>query len=356
MLTSTSYPKTRVWFGIISIGGNLFLPWIVYLGIVQGFISFSGGSNVALTIIGYFFMVLLLNLAWDLLTGFIWEKRAQRYSGDFKNWAAHWATSALTVLFLQCCGGLMLALIAENLFPPFFGILIVGFFLLGLAWSLHHYHFHWIPAVLKKPYAVSETYQKELEQQLFTYGFSLKNQSQLLYFYQSEDGSTVNGGSIGGGTQRRYMISSASVEQLAPAQLALLIWRDEKISSSQLQNLCCALGYCLLGLLLAGASLYFVGSSFWERWFWLVSFLSSWFFLALFLWPSYSRRNYLSVDRKVIEAGIDPKFYEALLEKLQILNLTEREVPSWIEFVFYPIPSLEKRLSLITQLSQQSHP
>jgi hypothetical protein len=353
MKTATSYPKSRIWFGIISIGGNLFLPWFLYFSINQGIISFPEESikNIALRILGYFIIVCLFNLGWDCLTGFIAEKQAKRYTEKFKKWFLDWISGSAIMLFLQFFGGLILALIVvEKNFPQLVSLAIVECFLLTIAWSLYYYHFFWIPKALKKPYFLNSHYQEELEKELLDRGVSMKKNADLFYFYQSGDGSTVNGGSIGGGKYRRYMISSASVEKLIPTELALLIWRDETmtIPSQRLWNLCYALGYCFLGLLLASSSVEFAASSFWGRWFWLIAFLSSWFFLALLLWPAYSRRNYLAADRRVIEAGVNPQEYKILLEKLQKLNATEEKIPSWIEYMFHPIPSLDKRLSQIT--------
>ncbi|MFZ4115350.1 MAG: hypothetical protein ACOYK6_01350 [Chthoniobacterales bacterium] len=351
-LLSNSYPKSRIWFGIISIGGNLFLPWFFYAALSRGLISFSEGSikHVAVTILIYFAIVLLLNAGWDFFTGFIWEKKMNRYAGNSKKWFSEWISGSLTLLFLEYCGGLVLALLAGHFFPhQLFDLFVVELLLLGIAWSLHHYHFLWIPSAFKKPYILNEDYRKKLEQELLHRGFSINKNTPPLYFYQSGDSSTVNGGSIGGGNQRRYMISSTSVEHLTPAELALLIWRDEKVNapSKKSQYLSYALGYCFLGLLFAETTMILVGHSFWTRWFWLVAFLSSWFFLSLFIFPSCSRKNYLRVDRKVIEAGTDPQHYMALLQKLQHLNATEQKVPSWIEYIFYPIPSLENRLQSI---------
>jgi len=350
---STSYPKSRVWFGIISIGGNLFLPWFLYFAINRGIISFPEGSikNIVLRILGYFMIIFLFNLGWDCFTGFICEKKAKRYTEKFKKWFSDWIQGALIMLFLECCGGLILALMAGKFFShQLVTLAIVEVLLLAIAWNLYYYHFYWIPSALKKPYLLNAQYRKELEKELLIRGVSMSENRDLFYFYQSEDGSTLNGGSIGEGKHRRYMISSASVEMLLPTQLALLIWRDEKTTllSQRLWNLCYALGYCFLGLLLANSSLAFAASSFWGRWFWLVAFLSSWFLLALFLWPTYSRRSYFLADRRVIEAGVNREEYKKLLEKLQKINATEETIPSWIEYIFHPIPSLEKRLSHIT--------
>jgi hypothetical protein len=168
LYTQASYPKMRVWFGIISIGWNLLLPWMLYFSLARGLFCFSEGSikNIVVTVCSYFVVILLLHGGWDFFTGFFWEKRVQRYAGHCQQWVTQWLRSALTLLPLQCCGGLMLALIAGNCFPhQFVGEGLVGLLLLGMSWSLHHWHFRWIPHLLKQPYLPDATYQRELEKE-----------------------------------------------------------------------------------------------------------------------------------------------------------------------------------------------
>ncbi len=295
-----------------------------------------------------------MKFCWDSFTGFYSEKNRNRTSETFSNWFSSWVAGSAVVFSLQLFGGALLALSASNFSRHHWAFLLtVDFLLLFLAWKLYNQHFQWIPALLKRKYSPSLQYQSELEQELLKRGFSIKENPHLLYFYQSHDCSILNGGSIGGGKYRRYMISSASLEHLSPTQLAILIWRDECLNHPSERSKCFFLSliYCFIGLLLAQLTMISMGHFFWDRWFWLLAFLSSWFFLALFIFPFYSRKNYLRVDRRVMEAGVSLEEYRTLLIKIHHLNAADSQVPSWIESIFYPIPSLSNRLSNLAKFS-----
>lgn len=340
------YPKVRICCGIISIGFNLLLPWFIYYCILHGIIHLPWGSlgTVLGIIFFYFCLISLANGVLDFLSGFFLEKKAGRYLGSFCQWIQQWLIGSSIFIILQTCGGLILMMIIRGAYLNFAACTI----LLILAATLVHYcHFLFIPSLLKKPYLFSRDYLAQLTQELILLGLKNMIDEKVFYFYESEDGYTINGGSIGLGAQRRYMISSVSVESLSPRELGVLIWRDEKIIGSQekLRQFYYSLAYCVFGLILACCLVSHMTSPlFWERWFWCVSFLSSWFFLSLFLLPSYSRRRHLIADRQVIALGITKKEYIALLKKIQFLNKSEQETSSWIEYIFYPIPTLYSRL------------
>ena len=346
------YPKIRVWCGITSIGFNLFIPWAIFFLIAFRVISFPADSlgTIFLTILSYFCFVSLINGPVDFLSGFVLEKKAGRYSYSSKKWMFQWLAGSSVFIILQITGGSLLALVV---YKASYGFSIAILLLIVAAVVVQRWHFFLIPSALKKPYPLSHEYLSQLAQELFPLGLKKMMEEERLYFYESEDGVSVNGGSIGWGTQRRYMISSASVVLLTPRELALLIWRDETMISSQemRKHFFYSVTYCLLGLVAACyLTLRIELPLFWSRWFLSISLLSSSFFLALFILPSYSRKKHLVADSLVINHGVDKKEYTDLLKKLQILNSSEHQTSPLIETVFHPIPTLGSRLQQLDRL------
>lgn len=352
-LKHSSYPKIRIWCGISSIGFNLFLPWITFFLITFRVISSPGDSSrsIFLTILFYFCFVSLLNGPLDFISGFFLEKKAGRYFYSCKQWISHWIAGSFPFIILQTVGGCLLVFILhKQLSYAFF----IGIFLLIVAAVVvQRWHFFLIPSLLKKPYPLSHEYLSQLAQELFSLGLKKMTEEERLYFYESEDEVSVNGGSIGWGDQRRYMISSASAALLTPRELALLIWRDETIIGSKKirKHFYSSLIYCVLGLVVACYLVFNIKLPlFWSQWFFSISLLSSWFFLSLFLLPSYSRKKHLIADAQMITQGVDKKEYSALLKKLQTLNNTEDQTSTLIETIFHPIPTLKSRLQQLDRL------
>ena len=351
-LKHSLYPKIRIWCGISSIGFNLFLPWIIFFLITFRVIPSPGDSSrsIFLTILCYFCFVSLVNGPLDFTSGFFLEKKAGRYSYSSKQWISQWIAGSFAFIILQTVGGYLLVFILHKLSYGFF----IGIFLLIVAAVVvQRWHFFLIPSLLKKPYTLSDEYLSQLAQELFPLGLKKMMEKEMLYFYESEDGVSVNGGSIGWGNQRRYMISSASAALLTPRELALLIWRDETIIGPQKmrKHFYYSLIYCVLGLVVACYLVFNMKLPlFWSQWLFSISLLSSWFFLALFLLPSYSRKKHLIADAQVITHGVDKTEYSALLKKLQTLNSTEDKTSTLIEIIFHPIPTLKSRLQQLDRL------
>jgi STE24 endopeptidase len=346
------YPKMRVWCGITSIGFNLLIPWTIFFLIAFRVISFPADSlgTIFLMILSYFCFVSLINVPVDFLSGFVLEKKAGRYSYSSRQWTFQWLAGSLVFIILQTAGGSLLALVV---YQAFYGFIIGILLLIVAAVVVQRWHFFLIPSALKKPYPLSHEYLTQLAQELFPLGLKRVMEEEILYFYESEDGVSVNGGSIGWGAQRRYMISSASAVLLTPRELALLIWRDETMISSQdmRKHFYYSVAYCVVGLV---AACYLTLSIelplFWSRWFLSVALLSSWFFLALFILPSYSRKKHRVADAMVINHGVNKIEYTDLLKKLQILNSSEHKTSTLIETVFHPIPTLDSRLQQLDRL------
>ena len=351
-LKHSLYPKIRIWCGITSIGFNLFLPWIIFFLITFKILPSPGesGRTIFLTILSYFCFVSLVNGPLDFISGFFLEKKAGRYSYSSKQWISQWIAGSFAFIILQTVGGCLLVFILHKLSYGFF----IGIFLLIVAAVVvQRWHFFLIPSLLKKPYPLSHEYLSQLAQELFPLGLKKMMEEEMLYFYQSEDGVSVNGGSIGWGDQRRYMISSASAALLTPRELALLIWRDETIIGPQKmrKHFYYSWIYCVGGLAVACYLVFnMILPLLWSQWLLSISLLSSWFFLALFLLPSYSRKKHLIADAQIITHGVDRKEYSALLKKLQTLNSTEEKTSTLIETIFHPIPTLKSRLQQLDSL------
>lgn len=351
-LTCPLYPKIRIWCGISSIGFNLFLPWIIFFLITFKVISppWESVGTIFLTILFYFCFVFLVNGPLDFITGFLLEKKSRRYSYSYQQWISQWLAGSFVFIIFQTVGGCFLYfMLAKASYGFFIGILL----LIVAAVVVQRWHFFLIPSLLKKSYSLSHEYFSQLSQELFSLGLQKMIEEGILYFYESEDGVSVNGGSIGWGAQRRYMISSASAALLNPRELALLIWRDEKIIGYQeiRKHFYCSWIYCVVGLVGAYCVVFNMKLPlFWSQWLLLLSLLSSWFFLALFLLPSYSRKKHFLADAQVIRHEVDKQEYSALLNKLQNLNNSEYKTSTAIETVFHPIPTLDSRLQQLDRL------
>ncbi|NJK93097.1 MAG: hypothetical protein HC904_15525 [Blastochloris sp.] len=149
------------------------------------------------------------------------------------------------------------------------------------------------------------------------------------------------------------MISSVAVEKLSPRELALMIWREEMFfdPTRGIKALALCLTFYLSGILLGLMSSAVLSLQGWAAWFWLVAFISTWSFLALFVFPFATRRDHADADRMMIRHGIPAFEYAALLKKIQQCNQTETQVPAWVESIFHPVPTLSSRLKKLEKAS-----
>jgi len=81
-----------------------------------------------------------------------------------------------------------------------------------------------------------------------------------------------------------------------------------------------------------------------------VAVMTTWSFLALFVWPTLNRRWMRQAD-SCLASLANPKEARDLLTKIERLNATDISLPVAKTAVFHPISPLQDRLSNLDHLS-----
>jgi hypothetical protein len=155
------------------------------------------------------------------------------------------------------------------------------------------------------------------------------------------DEQSVNGELLPG--KRPVLRLSTNVAaQLTPRQTALLAAREFWFlhSGARAAGGAIVLGWILAGWL--GVFLLPVDSAL-ERATCGAAVVTTWSFLALWIWPHLNRRWMHAADRSLLAHAPVAEVAE-LLRRVQELNQTDVELPPSKTAVFHPIPPLNRRL------------
>ena len=331
-----NYQRVRLWAGITSIGTNLALIWGLALSASWWASGVSGAVAISVVLVSVALLVTLANLPFDFLTGNALERAANRIGESTFSWLQDWFRNRIFTLIGLWSGLLFFAAfyqITRHWIAPLLlaaGVFIVILFLL-------------VPAGgSSTPGSSQEAFEKNLDLELKSLGMKPRP----VRWFEHGDSETVNGCI----TPRGLLSLSTTVAQwLTPREAALMAAREEcyRRSGTWIMILGIVVVWTLLGILLAlllpsvnpvqaglnGAAI-----------------MTTWCFLALFVWPSLNRVWMCNADTFLATLAT-PGEVRDLLSKVERLNATDISLSPAKTAVFHPIPPLQDRLSNLDRLS-----
>ncbi|MFZ4386677.1 MAG: hypothetical protein ACOYOI_00745 [Chthoniobacterales bacterium] len=337
-MDSTDYQRIRLWSGITSIGANLALIWGLALSASWWAMGFSGLglSGIPAVLLAVAILVTLANLPFDVLSGHAVEKAAGRTGQSADQWLADWIRGRLVTLIGLWIGMIYFSAIHQasrsgtTILIVAAGTVVILLFLL-------------VPAGDSAPAGSSkEVFEKSMNAELQSLGVTPRP----VRWFDLGDEETVNGCI----TPRGLLSLSATVAQwLTPREAALMASREEcyRKSGTWLCTLLIVASWTLLGILLAtlipsanAVQAGLIGAA----------VMSSWCFLALFVWPTLNR-FWMNRGDVFLASLASPAEVVELLSKIERLNATDISLSAVKTAVFHPIPPLQERLSKLDQHS-----
>jgi len=329
----SNYQCIRLWAGIPSIGANLALIWGLAISAAWWADRFSGSVVTLTVLLGVAALITLANLPFDLLSGDAVERGAGRIEGSTSSWFKDWIKGRVGTLT-----GLWLGMVFFSLFhqAPQLSIpvsLIAGglltFILLFLVPAGH--------AAL--PESSGEEFEKKLGLELKSLGVKLRP----IRWFDHGDAESVNGCI----TPRGFLSLSTTVAQcLTPREAALLVTREEyyRRSGAWIMILMIVTGWTLLGIILA---LLVPSANPVQAGLCGAAMMSTWCFLALFVWPTINRIWMSKADAFLASLAPSEEIRE-LFSKIARLNATDISLAPAKTAVFHPIPPLQDRLDRLS--------
>ena len=337
-MDSTDYQRIRLWSGITSIGANLAMIWGLALSASWWAMGFSGLGllGIPAVLLAVAILVTLANLPFDVLSGHAVEQAVGRTGQSAGQWLADWIRGRLVTMIGLWIGmiyfsalhqasrsGTMILIVAA-------GVMVILLFLL-------------VPAGDSAPVGSSkEVFEKSMNAELQSLGVTPRP----VRWFDLGDEETVNGCI----TPRGLLSLSATVAQwLTPREAALMASREEcyRKSGTWLFTLLIVGSWTLLGILLStlipsanAVQAGLIGAA----------VMSSWCFLALFVWPTLNR-FWMNRGDAFLASLASPAEVGELLSKIERLNATDISLSAVKTAVFHPIPPLQERLSKLDQNS-----
>jgi uncharacterized membrane protein (UPF0136 family) len=335
---STDYQRIRLWSGITSIGANLALIWGLALSASWWAMGFSGLGllGIAVVLLAVAILVTLANLPFDMLSGHTVEQAVGRTGQSASHWLSDWIRGRFVTLIGLWIGMIYFSVIhlasrsGTTILIIAAGAAVILLFLL-------------VPAGDSAPAGSSkEVFEKSMNAELQSLGVTPRP----VRWFDLGDEETVNGCI----TPRGLLSLSATVAQwLTPREAALMASREEcyRKSGTWLFTLLIVASWTLLGILLAtlipsanAVQAGLIGAS----------VMSSWCFLALFVWPTLNR-FWMNRGDAFLASLASPAEVSELLSKIERLNATDISLSAVKTAVFHPIPPLQERLSKLDQHS-----
>lgn len=326
----TNYQRIRLWAGITSIGTNLAMIWGLAFSAAWWASSFAGPLVTAAVLLAVATLITLANLPFDLLVGNAVELAASRLREPSTGWLSDWIRHRGLTLAGLWTGMLFFSLFAQ-IPQPWVPVLLVtaGALILILFLLVPAGH----PATPGTP---EEAFEKDLERELK----SLSVNPRPVRWFDHGDSETVNGCITPRGL---LSLSTTVAEWLTPREAALMAAREEcyRRSGTWIVILGIVTLWTLLGIFLArflpSVNTVQAGLS-------GAAIMSTWCFLALFVWPSVNRIWMRHADASLALLTTAGEVRD-LLSKIERLNATDIKLTAAKTAVFHPIPPLQERLS-----------
>jgi hypothetical protein len=332
-VTVSAYQRIRLWSGIVSIGSNLGIIWAIYLSAFW----WSGNLDAVVSIailIALPFGLVLANLPFEILTGHACETAVGRTNQSLRAWLEDWSRGALPAACAQVFG-LLLFYFASSWNGPFKWVLVTALVMVVTILVLAS-----LPLRLARRAAIRTDELIEFEKALALEFSELKVSAPQICWVADADLTTVNGAiPIFGKT---LFLSENVAGQLLPREAALMAVREVWFVKSGTARAASAIAilWLLAGVLLA---LGIPGVSALQCAIGGAAVVTTWCFVALFVWPAWNRSRMEQADRSLLGVATLPEVQE-LLAKVQQLNATDTELPPGKAAVFHPIPPMQDRI------------
>ncbi len=331
-MNSTAYQRVRLWSGITSIGTNLGAIWVLALTAV----GWAPLIPAHFPIVAVFALIAILwplaNLPFEILVGHTTETAFDRTTQPLKGWLADWLrASALNALALVIAFTFFYVAASSGLAGPFFALaaIIVAVALLRLPSGFH-----------APPDAPEAAYETKLAAELT----KLDHPTRPIRWFDNAETTTVNG-YVRPLPPRHLCLSTTVASQLKPREAALLVARENWFvrSGASLVTTAIAALWILGGVALAlrFPSPFPIQSAFLGP-----AIVTTWCFLALFVWPTLNRAINRRADRSLLALAPAAEV-SALLTRLQTLNATDTNLPGGKTAVFHPIAPADQRTAAL---------
>ncbi len=331
-MNPTHYQRVRLWSGITSIGGNLGAIWILALTAV----GWAPLIPEQFPIVAVFALIAfawpLANLPFEILTGHATETAFERTTQPLREWLTDWLrSSAVTAAALFVAFTFFyLAASAELAFP--FLILAVLFIAAGL---------FRLPSGHEAPPGSPEAaYETKLAVELT----ALDQIARPIRWFDNAETTTVNG-YVRPIPPRQLCLATNVAKHLTSRETALLAARENWLIRSGAGPLVTAIAalWLLVGVTLA---LLFPAPFPIQSAFLGPAIITTWCFLALFIWPTLNRILNRRADCHLLTLAPAAEV-TALLAHLQKLNATDSNLPGAKTSIFHPIPPADQRTSAL---------
>lgn len=324
-MNSAEYQRVRLWSGITSIGANLAMIWALAISATWWATSIQSVGVQLLVLTGIAVLVGLANLPFDILVGHATERGVSRTRQTLAQWLLDWSRERFWIS-LQLLVGFCIFWFNYKI-PALIPVLILALVICIAAYLLMPWG---QDAQEESPEFVFEPWLREELAKL-------NIQRQIAWFDPAEE--SVNGFVHPSGA---LQLSTTVATKLSPREAALLCYREEwhRRSGAWLGTLIIAIGWLLCGVTLG---MLFPANSALQAALGGAAVVSSWCFLALFLWPPLDAMRVAQADRSLLAVASVEEVSELLI-KLQQINATDIELSDSKTATFHPIPPLNARL------------
>lgn len=329
----SNYQRIRLWAGITSIGTNLALIWGLAISAAWWADRFSGPFLTLTVLLGVAALITLANLPFDLLSGNAVERAASRIECTNSSWFGDWIKGRGVTLAGLWVGMVFFSFSHQTPQLSIPALLIAGGLLTVILLLL-------VPAGHSAlPGSSEEQFEKKLGLEVMSLGVNLRP----VRWWDHGDAETVNGCITPRGL---LSLSTTVVHCLTPREAALMVTREEyyRRSGAWMMILLIVTGWTLLGIFLA--FLIPSGNSV-QAGLCGAAIMSTWCFLALFVWPTINRIWMRKADAYLASLAASEEV-RALFSKIERLNATDISLSPVKTAVFHPIPPLQDRLDRLS--------
>lgn len=279
-------------------------------------------------------LVTSANLPFDLLAGDAVERAVGRTVQPVGRWLRDWIQGRFFTLIGLWIGMVYFSAINQATRSGVVSLILASGIVVILLFLL-------VPAGYSAPKGSSqEGFEKDMGAELHSLGVTLRP----VRWFDLGDVETVNGCI----TPRGLLSLSLTVAQwLTPREAALMVAREEYFRRSGIWfiTLVIVAVWTLIGIWLAALM---PSSNAVQAGLIGAAIMSSWCFLALFVWPSLNR-IWMSKGDTFLSSLTQQEEVRQLLSKIERLNATDISLPPAKTTVFHPIPPLEERLSKLNR-------
>lgn len=334
--TAMTYARARLWLGVCGVGSLVSICFFaLVLGLPNGFLSesttFSGGDLLQLSGLALLFIVWLA--PFDFLGGFRLPKKFLKSKESFGKWISSYLGAAIG---------------QSLLFVTFAWLILVFGRWLGLKGAISM-----VVLAIGFCFILRNQFMRFRRVESLAGSDKLLDSLTLIQSWQifvpkiivvrhRDPGFT--GGIIGFGNGAAIVIPQDWLEAMSPAELATVIARRAIAfnSGSYYRGLAFACAWNLLGFIVctqfpnagvdsvAGLANTICGFTLWS-------------FLGLLTLPTLSRNASLQIDHLLSEHGTPQELIFNAADSLEQTQDGEQSRPRWIESIFLPVPSLDRR-------------